>query len=1099
MAYKAHQFGSKPRTDDVRIQEDITFRAMLLPDPILEGLYSCGFNRPSPIQLRAIPLARCGFDLIVHAKSGTGKTCVFTVAALDMVLTEVKTLQVLVLTPTREICLQVKDVIEGIGCKFPGLRVECFIGGRPVDIDKDNLKKGCHIAVGTLGRVKQLMDKGYMKTSHVRLLILDEFDKLMDKENHEDINSIYARLPQSKQILVCSATYTKAMGNFVKLYMTMGTHITPDGDVSSVLLGIRQFVCVIPHHLNKLARTQMQEKQLFKILSSVSFDQCFVFTNYQTRAESICKMLCSKGWSADWISGMQEQSARTAAMRNMKEQKVRVLVTTDITARGIDAYNVNLIINLDVPYDHTTYLHRMGRAGRFGSYGMVITILTEGEQVDSFRKLLGRIGGCQMSVNVIPSSKESDFDLWKDDLSRFEKIFGVEDTTDSKSEENKDSIIRGEDSLDNSAANKCTFPSHIKCSDICIESSNCLFVTNMSCKFIQQECDEIIYYDKIPLNVPLAIVGEKLVRLNKFPFDTQILRPRETEKLASLVSDKLFVKDEEKMFKLKDFSEIERSYNEFLDNENDSTDSLSGNTKDKEDNENKEVAEENEVFNDLSDTVNDILLSVIQKDEKTKNICKLVNCFDLLTWTIIDKDATIINNIQQQPSLTIIEFKTEICEIMDTENHIRVVKYENLESFLLSVSLAEDIELPAHKQVQMISISNICSDIALNNVIDASKYLIDLHTSAENVKSPATVFEEEEEEEAASESQEKTNNISQSSEEPVENTSSNKINDINDTTVGKQDSSSVDEKNSKKIKRKDGFGRNAKHISEMYPNADIEEDKSFPNMCDKSSTSEGEEKVMPEKKAEYKRKAKRRRPPRTDKKQELKNDLNDDTSTVERNDHQSVLVWRECNNNKGEVDNTSPTRSDSKKKLDIVEEEEHGTHKKTNGNLSVQVDYMKQNLNYSTSRKQHRSVGACSDRNVHKERIINQNLKRNKEKVSPVSDESSENRLNMKRKSATRKMKRTATIHNYNSGHDDDTCHQFCPPPSQQQQYQYCQNHFPQPPLYFPDQQQWASLYSEQQWSEASYRWYHMWQRQIRTISQYVEYSTFISNILQRN
>lgn len=1090
MSHMAHQFDSKPRTQDVHIQEDVDFRSMLLPDPILDGLYSCGFRRPSPIQLRAIPLARCGFDLIVHAKSGTGKTCVFTVAALDMVQTVAKSLQVLVLAPTREICLQLKDVIRAVGCKIPGLRVECFIGGRSLDNDAESLRIGCHIAVGTLGRVKHLVDTGHMNTERVRLLVLDEFDKLMDKENHDDINSIYASLPESKQILVCSATYTKAMVNFVKLYMTSGSHVTPDDNPSSVLLGIRQFVSIIPHHVDKLASTRNKEKQLLQLISTVSFDQCFVFTNHQTRAESICKLLCGKGWSADWIAGMQGQSARTTAIQNLKDQKVRVLVTTDITARGIDAYNVNLIINLDIPYDHSTYLHRMGRAGRFGSYGMVITILTAGQQVDSFRRLLGRIGGCQMSVNVIPT-KKSDMDLWKDDLSQFEKIYGIEDagsmdkTISEKSE--KDKYNLSEEKLSEKSVKKCTFCSHINCSEIRSETSNCLFVTSKSCSFIEEN-DEVIHYDKIPLNVPLAVVGEKLIRLNKFMLDNQILQSRNINKLRSFVSDKLFTKEEE-AFTSKDFNEIEKAYNEFLVNEKVNTDSLDQIiiTEDKKVNTDSLdqviITEDKEVLNQLSDTVNDILLSVIHKDEQSKNISKLVNCFDLVTWTVIDKNVNIIKDIQNS-SVNIIEFKTETCENVDTENHIKVVNYGNLETFLQSMNSAEISESFASKQVHVLSVRSIHSDVKLNNIIDASKYLMDLDSKPSAGTTPATVFDKE-----ASENQENVHNISQSSEEPAENSSSNR-NDENDTAVVKQDS--IDEKSPKKIKRKDGFGRNAKHISEMYPNADIEEEKLVSNACNNTSSSEGQEKV-PEKKPEYKRKVKRRKPPRTDNKYEQfrkdRGDGNNGKRTMERS-NRSLLnssLRREFSEERGEeIENVKPSRSNKKEKIDVIKGE-HSSNKKVGRNYLQKGTRIEENSDNS-SEEHHPCLSAYLDKNASEEQI-NQSLKRNKGKSS-VSDESYESRYNVKRKSDVRKVVKRTAIHDYNIEPSDIyRC----------QRQQNIQDQFRSPSLYVPNHQQWSTvMYTSQQWSEAYSRWYHMWYRQIRTISQYVEYSNYVSNMLQR-
>uniref|UniRef100_A0A1B6LV17 RNA helicase n=1 Tax=Graphocephala atropunctata TaxID=36148 RepID=A0A1B6LV17_9HEMI len=424
--HKAQDVSAKPRTGDIQISEDIDFKTMLLPIPIVQGLKKSGYLKPSPIQRKALPLVRCGLDLIIQAKAGTGKTCVFTVAALELVQPTLPRLQAVVLAPTREIAQQITEVITAIGQDCPGLKTCCFVGGYPLSLDTSKAV-GCHIAVGAPGRMKHLIDKEILNTEHVRLFVLDEADKLMEKMFVNDINVIFSHLPESKQVLACSATYTADLMGFVSCYMYRGQYVTPEpasGANTTVLVGIRQYICVLTPHVNRLAQLRLKEKQLLHLLRSVPFNQCLVFSNLHTRAVSLCNMLRGQGWSAEWIAGRQEQADRVIALSQLKEHKVRVLVTTDLTARGIDVENVNLIINLDVPIDHHTYLHRMGRAGRYGSHGMVVTVVSSEGELDAFKRHLGAIGGTSQSVSKIPEDFIN-LDLWTTSEDHFEKVYGV--------------------------------------------------------------------------------------------------------------------------------------------------------------------------------------------------------------------------------------------------------------------------------------------------------------------------------------------------------------------------------------------------------------------------------------------------------------------------------------------------------------------------------------------------------------------------------------------------------------------------------------------------------------------------------------------------
>ncbi|XP_071993699.1 probable ATP-dependent RNA helicase DDX20 [Engystomops pustulosus] len=377
----AHTLGSRPRTGDV-LQgpgEATDFSSLLLSRPVLEGLEAAGFTRPSPIQSKAIPLGRCGLDLIVQAKSGTGKTCVFSTVALDSLILENTSTQILVLAPTREIAVQIHSVIVSIGSRMEGLECHVFIGGTPLPQDKVRLKK-CHIAVGSPGRIKQLIEIGFLNTSSIRLFILDEADKLLEEGSfQEQINWIYSSLPVNKQMLAVSATYPESLAKALTRYMREPTFVRLNVTDPS-LIGLKQYYKVVNSH--PLPHKTFEEKvqHLQELFSRVPFNQALVFSNLHSRAQHLSEVLTAKGFPAVCISGSMNQNQRLEAMAKLKQYHCRVLISTDLTARGIDADKVNLVINLDVPHDWETYMHRIGRAGRFGTYGLSVSYCCRGEE-----------------------------------------------------------------------------------------------------------------------------------------------------------------------------------------------------------------------------------------------------------------------------------------------------------------------------------------------------------------------------------------------------------------------------------------------------------------------------------------------------------------------------------------------------------------------------------------------------------------------------------------------------------------------------------------------------------------------------------------------
>ncbi|EMP35976.1 Putative ATP-dependent RNA helicase DDX20, partial [Chelonia mydas] len=301
-------------------------------------------------------------DLIVQAKSGTGKTCVFSTIALDSLILENPATQILVLAPTREIAVQIHAVITTIGIKMEGLECHVFIGGTPLNQDKIRLKK-CHIAVGSPGRIKQLIELDCLNTASIRLFILDEADKLLEEGSfQEQVNWIYSSLPANKQMLAVSATYPESLANALTRYMRDPTFV----------------------RLNPTDPSLIGLKQYYKIVNSHSLPH----KTFEEKAQHLQELFRS-----------MNQNQRLDAMAKLKQFHCRVLISTDLTSRGIDAEKVNLVINLDVPLDWETYMHRIGRAGRFGTLGLAVTYCCRGEEENMMMKIAQK---CNLQLLPLP-------------------------------------------------------------------------------------------------------------------------------------------------------------------------------------------------------------------------------------------------------------------------------------------------------------------------------------------------------------------------------------------------------------------------------------------------------------------------------------------------------------------------------------------------------------------------------------------------------------------------------------------------------------------------------------------------------------------------
>nr|WGF83056.1 DDX20 [Scylla paramamosain] len=378
MEQVAHHLEEKERTRDIEIDENVTFTDLLLSEPVLAGLHAAGFKRPSPIQLAAIPLGRCGLDLVVQAKSGTGKTCVLAVVALEAVSVASPATQVVVVAPTREVAVQVAQVVSTLASAMPGLSTAVVIGGTKLADDKARLQQ-CQVVVGTPGRLAHLVSLGHLHLHCVRLLVLDEADRLLEGNFLGPVTDLASALPLNKQVLCLSATFSDSAAAQAEGLMRSPSHVRLDRD-SPALLGVNQVVCRLQHVASPHLRQAAKEAELLRLLSHVTFNQCLVFSGSQLRAESVCHRLKAEGWPSAYLTGAQCQTERLAALESLQTHRCRILVATDLAARGLDSAHVNLVVSLDLPQEPATYLHRAGRAGRYGSRGAAVMLVCGPEE-----------------------------------------------------------------------------------------------------------------------------------------------------------------------------------------------------------------------------------------------------------------------------------------------------------------------------------------------------------------------------------------------------------------------------------------------------------------------------------------------------------------------------------------------------------------------------------------------------------------------------------------------------------------------------------------------------------------------------------------------
>jgi translation initiation factor 4A len=331
---------------------------------LLRGIYAYGFEKPSPIQEKAIFPLLDGKDLIAQAQSGTGKTAAFSIGALQTIdLSKAKT-QVLILSPTRELCVQTAKVVEGIGSMMKGLRVKTVFGGNSYDSHTDH---DPHIICGCTGRVYDCIQRNKMDISEIKLVILDEADEMLSSGFKEQVYNIFQNLNNDIQIGLFSATLPSHIYGIINKIMRDPIKITINNDMLT-LEGISQFYVALQDDKQKYETI----KHLF---SFISMSQCIIYCNSIKRVTDLYHAMVEDQFPVTYIHSNMEKKDRDEAFINFKSGKSRVLISSNLTARGIDIQQVSIVINFDIPKCVNTYLHRIGRSGRWGRKGVGINFV----------------------------------------------------------------------------------------------------------------------------------------------------------------------------------------------------------------------------------------------------------------------------------------------------------------------------------------------------------------------------------------------------------------------------------------------------------------------------------------------------------------------------------------------------------------------------------------------------------------------------------------------------------------------------------------------------------------------------------------------------
>jgi len=343
-----------------------TFDSMGLREDLLRGIYAYGFEKPSAIQQRAIKQIMKGRDVIAQAQSGTGKTATFSISSLQCIDTQLRDTQVLVLSPTRELAQQIQKVVLAIG-DYMSVQCHACIGGTSIGEDIRKLDHGQHIISGTPGRVFDMIKRRNLRTRSIKMLVLDEADEMLNKGFKEQIYDVYRYLPPAIQVVLLSATLPHEILEMTNKFMTEPIRILVKRD-ELTLEGLKQFFVAIE-------KEEWKFDTLCDLYDTLTITQAVIFCNTKRKVDWLTEKMREANFTVSSMHGDMPQKERMEIMKQFRSGATRVLISTDVWARGLDVPQVSLVINYDLPNNRELYIHRIGRSGRYGRKGVGINFV----------------------------------------------------------------------------------------------------------------------------------------------------------------------------------------------------------------------------------------------------------------------------------------------------------------------------------------------------------------------------------------------------------------------------------------------------------------------------------------------------------------------------------------------------------------------------------------------------------------------------------------------------------------------------------------------------------------------------------------------------
>merc|ERR1711907_714884 len=345
-----------------------TFDEIGLREDLLRGIYAYGFEKPSAVQQRAIGPIIAGRDVIAQSQSGTGKTSLIGISALQTLDTKLRSCQVLVLSPTRELAAQIEKNVKAIGDYMSVVSHACY-GGKSIGEDIRKLDNGVHIVSGTPGRVFDMIKRRNLRTRDIKMFVLDEADEMLSQGFKEQIYDVYRYLPPATQVVLVSATLPHEVLEMTTKFMTDPVRILVKRD-ELTLEGIKQFFVAVE-------KEEWKFDTLCDLYDTLTITQSVIFVNTRRKVEWLAERMRQNNFTVVSMHGDMKQQERDLVMKDFRAGHSRVLITTDIWARGLDVQQVSLVINYDLPVNRELYIHRIGRSGRFGKKGVAVNFVRD--------------------------------------------------------------------------------------------------------------------------------------------------------------------------------------------------------------------------------------------------------------------------------------------------------------------------------------------------------------------------------------------------------------------------------------------------------------------------------------------------------------------------------------------------------------------------------------------------------------------------------------------------------------------------------------------------------------------------------------------------